>query len=326
MKFVHRSAYRVEGIRVSPDEQFDISRAVDLQNLDPQLFDWLTRLGLTELATTFRLTTDRTDFAELDLRMAIANLTLNALTGDYPVSIEEGAGVIRAERDAHTHACWMFIENTGECEAMALDHSALQQHDGFTYEVANTPTVINELNRPMFREFHQMLLGVLQLSVGHDLEWTDAGHTAWFRNDGNLHFRLVLSASAKALAIKAPPPDMTNTFTELVGLVTSNIGLQRALIAFGQSRRPDLDPTLEFLSAFASLEQLVKERTPSMTSTKLPKRFDQISDDPNDRALFRRLNSLRNDLAHEARFDVTNGREAPPTVRQVLHIGNTEPA
>lgn len=309
MKFVHRSAFRVEGIRVPSEETLEISQALDLQNLDPRLFNWLTKLGLTELAAKFRLTTEKSDFTELDLRMAIANFTLNA-TGDFSVSIEEGADVIRADRDAHIHACWMFIEITGEYEAIAIDRSAMQQHEGFSYEHANNPSVLNELNRPVAKELHQMLLGALQLSVGHDLEWTDAGQTAWFQHAGKPLFRLVLSSSAKALAIKAPPPNMTNTFNELVGVATRNLGLQRALIAFGQSRRPDLDPTLEFLSAFAALEQLVKARTPSMTSTNLSDRFDHMSGDQEDGALFRRLNGLRNDLAHEARFDVSTGREA----------------
>jgi len=98
--------------------------------------------------------------------------------------------------------------------------------------------------------------------------------------------------------------------------------MRRAFIAYGQSMQHDLDPSLEFLSAFSALELLVKCRThkpqrqapatrQAPTNPRgLRSRFKTVANgDQLDCDTFAGLYALRNGLAHEARFDVSSAHK-----------------
>lgn len=307
MKFIHRSIFRIDGIRSLEVDPWSFVRAVRYETFEPAFAGWLNELGLVDLTLDVSVTASQVGFDELDKRSALVGRMMGALVGSEPTGIQAAIDERRQSRQMNDSPHWLIVEVRGDHDR-PIAFSDVDAQTGCSVDVVETPTALVELQGDRAVELHQLFIGALQIAVGHRLVCSSVDRSGWYlRPDGAPHFRMSMVSSVHALAIKRVQTDAGAIIRRLLRLAEDEPGLQRAFVAYGQSFRPDLGATLSFLSAFSALEQLVKQRTSDMqTRDGLQRRFERLAkNDADDCSIFDRLCAQRNDLAHEARFSVT---------------------
>ena len=311
MRFVHRTVYWVQGISSLAADPTLVVEGVALGALDVDQRDWLHRLGLEALRVSVSLRGDESCFAEIDLRDAIANQSLNALFGNAELNglpADELASV-RAARTKVASGPWLVIDIDGEHRDAHLTLGDVDPRWGVSIERVHKPTVLRELSSDATLGLHHLCKAVLRVGTGLALQFSSAGQSSWYcRPDGHQHMLFGLQVNAKGFASRPLNDDARTQCAGLVAAAGASPRLAQSLRAYGQSLDVDLDAHLAFLSAFSALELLTKHRAGRApyqrpeTRRGLRADFDTIAEGNDDVERFERLYDLRNDFAHEARF------------------------
>ena len=308
------------GIHEVIDDPWVLLPSVSLNAVDAPFKEWLESLGLEDLNVRAIVTADDDIHSEHDVRTTISNIALNALVGKVAAdqSFADHLDQVRSHRQAASIGVRLVIDVTGDYPQTDAELTELNSEIGASVEHRNSPSHLIELSSPRAHELHHLIAGAVRHAVRRELHISGAAQSAWFlRPDGYPHFVLRVSGSARGIASTALPAGAVDCFPHVLDVALGDTRMRKAFSAYGQSMQYDLDPSLEFLSAFTALELLIKSRAnepprePTAKRTGLAKKFETIADgDSTDCDNFDSLYARRNGLAHEARFNVAAGDQA----------------
>ena len=320
VRFRHRTVYHLLGIAGLDQDTLVLLDQVGLEFLDSDHCQWLNTLSLEDLKLSASVTCNDDVFCELDLRTAIANRLLNERTGNADTTdLQAEITAQRADRQRRFGSTpWLVLEVTGYDPRVSIAGTESFDDLGVSVELVAGLSVLKELSSSRATDMHFLVAGALSVAAGKPVHTSPAGTGCWHvRPDGAPHFRFAIHGSAKAFASHPLTSGFEDRFSHALATAQSDIRSSRALVAAGVSLQWDLPDSLQFLSAFTALEMLTKTRAnvpePRRGGNRagLARHFQSLAGaNENDCEVFDRLYALRNDLAHEARFDVSVASQA----------------
>ena len=269
-------------------------------------------MRLDDLSLSATVSMDERRFSELDSGTALSNRLLDGLFAEFdPGRASESVADIRRNRATALGAgAWLIIDVTGDHPRAVPTEPTLVPDLGLSFELVDEVTPMFELGGYSAKSIHRRIVGTICIAAEHNIRTRAVTQGWWFVGPDDLpHHLIKISGSGRGIVSVRLRDAAEETVSRLLSIADSDSRIASALAAFGQSLEWDLDPALEFLSAFTGLELLIKARTgapihsPSATRTGLARRFENlVGDDSADCLTFDHLYAERNGLAHEARF------------------------
>lgn len=336
MRFVVRTVMQLGGISGLPSDPWRVVLDTPLERLDADWSKWLAGFQLDELQLHATVSMDQHQFAEVDTRTALANRLLDGTFGreDDEFVSESVADIRRKRYEAIGPGAWLIIDITGTDATTRDDFPEVEPEFGVSYDVVDAAPSISALDGSAAHAIHNRVIGAIGVAAHRPVHTRPVGRCWWYvRPDGRPHHVMRFRVSARATASAPLRPEAPDDIVPLLQTAESDSRFASALGAFGQSLAWDLDPSLEFLSAFTGLELLIKARTNAPEHPQSPdrrglaKRFETLVGpvDP-DCATFDRLYAERNGLAHEAQFTTRSADSARRLFDRQVRIATQLPS